>query len=67
MCFQTILSAGSTVEYEKAGEAFAQSQYQQKVQQVGGSKVEKKENPTPVDKGQKADSLESRITNIRND
>jgi len=62
MCFQTILSAGSTVEFVKARQAFAQSLYQQKVQQVGGSKVEKKENPKPVNKGQKADSLESRIS-----
>jgi len=62
MCFQTILSAGSTVEFEKAREAFAQSPYQQKVQQVGANKVEKKEDPKPVDKGQKVNSLENRIS-----
>jgi len=61
MFFQTILSAGSMVEFEKAKEAFAQSQYLQQLLQVGGIKVEKKENPKPVDKGQKVDSLESRI------
>ena len=44
MCFQTIVNAGSTVEFEKTREACAQGQYQQ-------SKVEKKENPKPVDEG----------------
>ena len=62
MCFQTILSAGSTVEFQKTREAYAQGQYQQKVQQGVGSKAEKKENPKPVDKGQKVYSLESRIS-----
>jgi hypothetical protein len=62
MCFQTILNAGSTVEFEKAREAFAQNQYQQKVQQVGGHRNEKKESTKPVDKGKKEDSLESRIS-----
>jgi len=32
------------------------------VQQVGGNKLEKKENPKPVDERQKADSLESWIS-----
>jgi len=61
MCFQAVLSAGSMVEFEKAGEAFAQSRYQQKVQQLGGNRVGKKENPKPVGKGEKADSVASRI------
>ena len=62
MCLQTILNAGSTVEFEKTREAYAQGKYQQKVQQGVGSKVEKKENPIPVDKGQKVDSIESQIS-----
>ena len=33
MCFQTILSPGSTVEFETTREAYAQGQCQQKVQQ----------------------------------
>ena len=61
-CLQTILSTGSTVEIEKTRETYPQGQYQQKVQQGVGSKQEKKENPKPMDKRQKVDSLESRIT-----
>ena len=60
--FQTILSASSTVEFEKTREAYAPAQCQQKVQQGSRSKGQKKENPKPVNMGLKVDSLKSRIS-----
>ena len=62
MCFHTIFSVGLTVEFEKAREFFAQRKSKQKAQQCGGSKVEKNKNPNPMGKGQKVNSLKSRIS-----
>jgi len=44
MCFHTITNAGSTLEYERGREKYAQTEFQHKVDRAGGTKEKKEAN-----------------------
>jgi len=55
MCFHTIANAGSTLEYEQGRETYARTEFQHKVDRVGGTK-EKKEANEPSKANKKDDT-----------